>query len=154
MRRTIAAASIFAVTLVSLTISAQQRTAPAPAAQGARPQSSATYFPDRFEWQHKRPEEVGMNAALVAEAVKAAVSQRDHRQPRSGHRCTRRPSAGTSRSTPSSVRSSRADRPSGLIVHNGYIVAEWGEPEPRRHDQQRHEDVSHDGRSAWPGSAG
>ena len=23
------------------------------------------YFPDRFDWQHKKPEDVGMNSALV-----------------------------------------------------------------------------------------
>ena len=74
MRRAIAVSGIIAVALASLTVSAQQRTpaAPASTAQSARPQSP-TYFPERFEWQHRRPEEVGMNAALVAEAVKAAA---------------------------------------------------------------------------------
>jgi len=73
MKRRIAAASILVITLTSLAISAQQRTASAPAAPGAR--SQPTYFPERFEWQHRRPEEVGMNAALVTEAIKAATSQ-------------------------------------------------------------------------------
>ena len=27
----------------------------------------ATYFPDRFDWQHKSPADVGMNPALVNE---------------------------------------------------------------------------------------
>ena len=28
----------------------------------------------------------------------------------------------------------------GLVVHKGYIVAEWGEPAARRHDPQHHEE--------------
>ena len=76
MTRTIAVSSVVVVTLASLTISAQQRTgaASAPAAQSARPQW--TYFPERFEWQHRRPEQVGMNAALVAEAVRLRPARR------------------------------------------------------------------------------
>ena len=31
------------------------------------------YFPERLDWQHKKPEEVGMNAALVNEAVQLAI---------------------------------------------------------------------------------
>src|ERR1700680_5351064 len=37
-------------------------------------QSAAPYFPDRFDWQHKKPEEVGMDAAQLDEAVKQAVA--------------------------------------------------------------------------------
>src|SRR4029077_4570303 len=37
-------------------------------------QSAAPYFPDRFEWQHKKPEEVGMDSARVDEAVKLAIA--------------------------------------------------------------------------------
>src|ERR1700730_17316328 len=40
-----------------------------PAAQSATP-----YFPERFEWQHKKPEEVGMDAARLDDAVKLAVA--------------------------------------------------------------------------------
>src|SRR6202045_282731 len=37
-------------------------------------QSAVPYFPDRFEWQHKKPEEVGMDAARLDEAVKQAIA--------------------------------------------------------------------------------
>src|SRR5690242_7684787 len=46
-------------------------------AQSSRSSQAArtpVYFPERFEWQHKRPAEVGMNSALVDEAVKAAIA--------------------------------------------------------------------------------
>src|SRR3984893_15610357 len=34
----------------------------------------ALYFPDRFDWQHKKPEEVGMDAARLDEAVKQVIA--------------------------------------------------------------------------------
>ena len=93
---------------------------PVAAQQGA-------YFPGRFDWQHKKPEEMGMNAGLVAEAVKVAV--------------------GSEMTTPKDLALSQAisfgrDEPydtimgpmaprgpaSGLIVYKGVIVSEWGEP--------------------------
>src|SRR3979409_473572 len=37
-------------------------------------QAPATYFPERLDWQHKKPEEVGMNPALVNEAVQLAIA--------------------------------------------------------------------------------
>jgi hypothetical protein len=37
-------------------------------------QPAALYFPDRFDWQHKKPEEVGMDAARLDEAVKQVIA--------------------------------------------------------------------------------
>src|SRR5258706_9903837 len=37
-------------------------------------QAPAGYFPERLDWQHKKPEEVGMNPALVNEAVQLAIA--------------------------------------------------------------------------------
>src|SRR3979409_224155 len=37
-------------------------------------QAPATYFPERLDWQHKKPDEVGMNPALVNEAVQLAIA--------------------------------------------------------------------------------
>ena len=39
-------------------------------------QSAAPYFPERFDWQHKKPEEVGMDPARLDEAVKQAIGKR------------------------------------------------------------------------------
>src|SRR5262245_62607751 len=124
MRRTFAAAAILVITLTSLAISAQQRTA-SQAPSGARAQS--TYFPERFEWQHRRPEDVGMNAALVAEAVKAATSQEISwsRDLVVAHAVTYGAEPFDDLIGPLKPRGPV----SGLIVHNGYIVAEFGEPQ-------------------------
>src|ERR1700680_694351 len=35
---------------------------------------AAIYFPERNDWQHKRPEEVGMDSARLDLAVKSAVA--------------------------------------------------------------------------------
>ena len=123
MKRTVAAVTLAA--LASWSVAAQQRTAPAPAAaQGARAQA-APYFPERLNWQHKRPDEVGMNAALVAEAVTAATSReisanrdlnleqattlRPQRAVRHGHRA-----AQTARARPAdSSRTTASSSPSG-----------------------------------------
>ena len=32
------------------------------------------YFPDRFDWQRRAPEDVGLDAAALAEAVKFAIA--------------------------------------------------------------------------------
>ena len=34
----------------------------------------AAYFPERFDWQHKKPEEVGMSTGALAEAVQLAIA--------------------------------------------------------------------------------
>ncbi|OLB27620.1 MAG: hypothetical protein DMG41_19925 [Acidobacteria bacterium] len=37
-------------------------------------QLAPSYFPDRFDWQHKKPEEVGMDAGRLDDAVKHAIA--------------------------------------------------------------------------------
>jgi CubicO group peptidase (beta-lactamase class C family) len=88
--------------------------------------TAASYFPERLNWEHRRPEELGMNAALVAEAVRAATSGE----------------ISASRNLADSINESFGREPffsligpskpraaaSGMIVKNGYIVAEWGDP--------------------------
>src|SRR6185436_11688359 len=54
---------------------AQDRTlSPTTQRPAAGAMAQAPYFPDRLDWQHKKPEEVGMNAALVNEAVQIAIA--------------------------------------------------------------------------------
>ena len=123
MKRTIAAAILFAAALASWSASAQQRQA---GAQSARTQA-APYFPERFNWQHKRPDEVGMNAALVEEAVKAATSSEISAS--RDLNLEQATSFGRSEPFDTVIGPLKPRGPvSGLIAHNGYIVAEWGEP--------------------------
>ena len=126
MRPLIAAVMLVVCALLSWPMSAQQRASIAPAARGARVQA-APYFPDRFDWQHKRPEEVGMNAALVAQAVQAATGS-EMTTPRD-LTLAQATSFGRDEPFDTIIGPMKPRGPaSGLIVRSGYIVAEWGEP--------------------------
>ena len=97
---------------------------PVSAQQGT---ASAPYFPERFDWQHKRPDEVGMNAALVAQAVQAATGS-EMTTPRD-LAVAQAISFGDNEPFDAIIGPMNPRGPaSGLIVHRGYIVAEWGEP--------------------------
>jgi len=50
--------------------------APVAAQPGRQSASTApgSYFPTRFEWRHQQPEQVGMNAAVLQEAVQLAIA--------------------------------------------------------------------------------
>ncbi len=89
--------------------------------------SPAAYFPERFDWQHKTPQDAGMDAAVVAEAVKLAIASESTankdlsvelatsfggREPFDAPIGPVKPRGGAN----------------GLIVRHGFIVAEWGEP--------------------------
>jgi CubicO group peptidase (beta-lactamase class C family) len=99
-----------------------QRSASPPAARAAAP----AYFPDRFDWQHKKPEEVGMNPALVNEAVQLAVAAETP-----GPKDMMLFLHGSFGKEPfNTIVGPIKDRgpASGLVMRHGYIVAEWGEP--------------------------
>src|SRR5712671_6079679 len=89
-------------------------------------QAPASYFPGRFDWQHKTPDEVGMNAALVNEAVKLAIAA-DTPGP---HDMTQFLTNSFGKEPFFSLVGPIKDRgpASGLITRHGYIVAEWGDP--------------------------
>ncbi len=104
----------FVVAAVTVLV-AQRSTAPAGA-----------YYPDRFEWQHKKAEDVGMNGAIVSEAVQLAVASE-----------TTGPKDMTlflknsfGKEPFDTIVGPVRDRggASGLIARHGYIVAEWGDP--------------------------
>src|SRR5947208_15191308 len=59
-----------AILLAGPALLAGQRPIQRPALPAA--QSAAPYFPERFDWQHKKPGEVGMDAARLDDAGKAA----------------------------------------------------------------------------------
>jgi CubicO group peptidase (beta-lactamase class C family) len=96
------------------------------AAQSNRPDGkSAVYYPDAV-WQHKTPAESGLDPARLNEATDFAVAG-ETKNPRDlvlNHYQTfgREPfgyAIGPIKD--------RGD-PTGLIIHHGYIVAEWGDP--------------------------
>jgi CubicO group peptidase (beta-lactamase class C family) len=84
------------------------------------------YFPGRFDWQRKTPDEVGMNPALVAEAVRLAIAA-DTPGP---HDMTQFLTNSFGKEPFFSLVGPIKDRgpASGVITRHGYIVAEWGDP--------------------------
>jgi CubicO group peptidase (beta-lactamase class C family) len=86
----------------------------------------AAYFPERFEWQHRKPDEVGMNAARVAAAVQIAIAA-ETPGPKEMALFLQK---SFGKEPHYSIVGPIKDRgpASGLITRHGYIVAEWGEP--------------------------
>src|SRR5262245_52957185 len=102
--------------------------APAPVPRAAATQTIQPYFPDRFDWQRKKPEEAGMNAAKLAEAVKLAISSDNPLNKNSMANYLAITFGATEPlDTPIGPVKDRG-APGGVILRNGYIVAEWGEP--------------------------
>jgi CubicO group peptidase (beta-lactamase class C family) len=99
------------------------------AATQAKPGAQAAahvYFPERLDWQKKKPEEIGMDSALIAEAVKIAIAA-EAQSPKGGWEFQ----ANSFAKEPfNSIIGPVQDRggAAGLIIHKGYIVAEWGDP--------------------------
>jgi len=99
-----------------------QRTAPAvPAAAAASP-----YFPERFDWQHRKPEEVGMDPSRISEAVQVSIA-RENPGPKD---MTLFLHGSFGKEPYNTLIGPVKDRggPSGVITRHGYIVAEWGDP--------------------------
>ena len=88
--------------------------------------SQPTYYPERLNWQHKKPEEVGMNPALVSEAVKIAMDS-ETQGPRDMALFLHESFGKEPFSTIVGPIKDRGGA-SGIITRNGYIVAEWGDP--------------------------
>jgi CubicO group peptidase (beta-lactamase class C family) len=99
------------------TVSASAQRSAAPA---------GTYFPERFDWQHKKPEEVGMDPARIAEAIKVSID-RENPGPKDMALFL---NGSFGREPYSTVVGPIKDRggASGVITRHGYIVAEWGDP--------------------------
>jgi len=93
--------------------------------QKKKPVTQTYYYPGK-EWLHKTPEEVGMDAAKVKEAIDFAISH-ETKSPRSmeqNHYQTFGKEPFGDAIGPMKDRGA----PTGIIIKNGYVIAEWGEP--------------------------
>jgi CubicO group peptidase (beta-lactamase class C family) len=111
MTRLLLAATCLGVTLVDA--AAAQRTA-------------TPYVPSAFAWERKTPEQTGMDAAKIQEAIafaKERASQAARDLEEAHYQSFGREPFGSAVG-PFKPRG----EPSGVIVKNGYLVAEWGEP--------------------------
>jgi CubicO group peptidase (beta-lactamase class C family) len=91
-------------------------------------QNSGEYFPARFDWQHKRPEEAGMDSARLNQAVNQAIATENVASRDIPTYLATTFGATEPYFTTIGPLQSRGPA-SGLIVRHGYIVAEWGEPQ-------------------------
>lgn len=90
------------------------------------PQGTAPYFPAPFEWQRRMPGQVGLEAAGIDEAIKYSVANENP-----GFKDLVLDQATTFGArepfdTPIGPMKERGPM-TGLIIRNGYLVAEWGE---------------------------
>lgn len=88
-------------------------------------QTSDAYYPTRFNWQKKAPEAVGMNARSLDEAVEYAIAN-ESTNPKDLeiHLNTRTGEPYNNIIGPVKERGPMT----GMIIKDGYLVAEWGEP--------------------------
>lgn len=95
---------------------------------GADAAAQQPYYPPRFHWQHRTPQQSGFDAAKLQAAIDYAKTQFD---------TTRTDSMGIAESRPSEKPHNATVGPwlaphgpeGGVIIRRGYIVAEWGEPD-------------------------
>jgi CubicO group peptidase (beta-lactamase class C family) len=129
MRKTFVAFGLSII--LSLALAAVARRAVAAPHEANRaavaPQTSAPYFPPRMDWQHRKPEEVGMDAAELDDAVKFAVASENPASKNMQIFLATTFGAHEPLDTPIGPIKDRGPA-SGLITRHGYIVAEWGEP--------------------------
>ncbi|MEQ8424166.1 MAG: serine hydrolase, partial [Cyclobacteriaceae bacterium] len=94
-------------------------------AQKSKSKEPQIYYPEK-EWAKKQPGEVGIDAAKLKEAVDFAIAN-DASAPRdlklNHYRSFGREPFGD----PIGPIKTRGDQ-TGVIIKNGYVVAEWGEP--------------------------
>jgi hypothetical protein len=94
-------------------------------AQKKKQAAPAFYYPGK-EWQHKTPEEVSMDAAKLKEAIDYAIAH-ETKSPRSmeeNHYRTFGKEPFGDAIGPMKDRGAQT----GIIIKNGYVIAEWGEP--------------------------
>lgn len=125
--------SCFRLTFAVLLLAASPLAASVGTAETVRadttPVVQARYYPAPWpaEWQRRSPRAVGMDSARLAEAVAFAVAQ-ESKAPRDLEQAHYRSFGREPFGDPVGPFRTRGE-PTGMILRNGYIVAEWGDPE-------------------------
>jgi CubicO group peptidase (beta-lactamase class C family) len=122
MFRSTLSAVLIAGALASPSAAQRATRAPARAATAA----PAAYFPGRFDWQHRRPDEVGMDPAAVDAAVKLAIEYENPSNKDLTIDLAETFGAREPFDTPIGPVKPRGAA-NGLITRHGYIVAQWGD---------------------------
>jgi CubicO group peptidase (beta-lactamase class C family) len=109
------------------TVLAEQRAGSTVQNSSAATKLAPSYFPDRFDWQHKKPEELGMDAGRLDDAVKHAISSENPATKELTLYLATTMGATEPFDTPIGPVKVRGAA-NGIILRHGYIVAEWGDP--------------------------
>lgn len=95
-------------------------------AQKSGAKSGKVYFPSPTEWQQKTPAQAGWDTAQLNSAIRFAI-EKESKAPRNleaAHAMTFGKEPFGEAIGPFAERGN----PTGLIVHKGYLVAQWGDP--------------------------
>ena len=85
------------------------------------------YFPEQSSWEKRTAESVGMNPALIQEAIRFAI-ENETKAPRNLKEAHYQSAFGREPfGFPIGPLKDRGE-PTGLIIKNGYVIAEWGTP--------------------------
>jgi CubicO group peptidase (beta-lactamase class C family) len=92
----------------------------------AQKRKERTFFPEATNWEKRSPEVIGMDAALLQEAISYAI-ENESSAPRDLKKAHYQ---GFGREPFGDAVGPFKERgePTGLIIKGGYIVAEWGDP--------------------------
>jgi CubicO group peptidase (beta-lactamase class C family) len=112
------AATIVAFSGLTSAQSARQGSRSAPAA--------APYFPERFDWQQRTPEQTGLDGAKLDAAIKFAAANENPATKDLAVDLATTFGGREPFDTPIGPLQARGAL-NGIIIRNGYIVAEWGE---------------------------
>ena len=91
-------------------------------------QSAAPYFPERLEWQQRKPEQAGMDPAKLDAAIKFAIASENPATKDLAVDLATTFGAREPFDTPIGPVKPRGAL-NGLVIRRGYVVAEWGETE-------------------------
>jgi CubicO group peptidase (beta-lactamase class C family) len=94
--------------------------------QRAQPGGATPFFPDRFGWEQRKPEQVGMDAARLDAAIKFAVASENPATKDLAVDLATTFGGREPFDTPIGPLQPRGAL-NGIVVRHGYIVAEWGE---------------------------
>src|ERR1700742_1533062 len=109
---------LYSLLLLSLTTTAQSKT------KSTREPGPAEYFPPRGEWQHRSPAALGLDSAALQEAIRFA-REMEAKAPRD-QELAQAESFGREPFDAGIGPFKERGEPTGIIIYNGYIVAEWG----------------------------
>jgi len=96
------------------------------ASSAAAQTSGSPYFPERFDWQHRTPQQAGFDTAKLDEAIKFAIANENPAPKDLAQAHVQNYAANEPFDSIIGPEKERAPL-NGLIIHHGYVVADWGE---------------------------